>query len=367
MMHPSSARYFGLDLARTIAISVVILSHFANKLDFIGFFGVELFFALSGYLIGSILWKNFYTSPTWTFKHVLNFWQRRWWRTLPSYYLFFFVFCVFQEKFIGLPSHDILLDHLWFGQNLTKLYGVFFYGVSWSLCIEEWFYLTFPITLFLLAKIIGNKKLAFITTIIIFFAFCILIRIYFSIYTEGRGSLRGITICRLDAIASGVMMAYFVNNYTITNRTKKRLLVPATLCVLSPLVTHFSYNHYENFSIITLILVPIGFSLSLPSLIDIKRFANERLSSYIEKISLWSYSIYLSHIPVLFTVYKLMGSTRDTLAGNLLSKLAGLSLCIMLSALLFKYFESFFTKMRPRELNNNSISIYKQTINTRVS
>ena len=367
MIHPSSARYFGLDLARAVAISVVIFSHFVSKLDFIGSFGVELFFALSGYLIGSILWKNFSTSATWTFKHVFNFWQRRWWRTLPSYYLFFLVFYVFQKKFAVLPSQGILIDHLWFGQNLTKLYGEFFYGVSWSLCIEEWFYLTFPVTLFLLAKLITNKKVAFMATIAVFFTGCLFIRLYFSIYAEGQGPLLGITICRLDAIASGVMMAYLVNNYNLASQRKKILLIPATLGVLSPLIARFSPLSHEMASVITLFLVPAGFALALPFLADINQFTNKRLSSSIQKISLWSYSMYLSHIPILFTLYELMGSSRNSLAGNLFSKIAGLLLCVILSAFLFKYFESFFTKMRPHELNSKSLSIYKQTINPEIS
>lgn len=360
MIHSSSSRYFGLDIARATAISVVIFSHFINKFDFIGTFGVDLFFALSGYLIGSILWKNFYTSSSWTFKYVFNFWQRRWWRTLPSYYLFFLVFYIFQKKFGSLPSQDILLNHLWFGHNLTKLYGEFFYGVSWSLCVEEWFYLTFPITLFLLSKLVNNKKTAFILTIIIFFAGCMLIRIYFSIYATEHGPLPGITLCRLDAIASGVTMAYLVNNYKFTSFTKKILFAPAILCILSPLFIRFSQLSAEAISIVTLTLVPTGFALSLPLVADIKRFTNKRLSSFVEKISLWSYSMYLSHIPILFTLYELMGSTRNTFAGNLLSKIAGLLLCIILSSLLFKYFESFFTKMRPHELTNQSLAVYKQ-------
>ncbi|RYE13802.1 MAG: hypothetical protein EOP34_08005 [Rickettsiales bacterium] len=89
LANTSTHRSFGLDLARAIAIGLVLMSHFGhNALDALGFWGVELFFALSGFLIGQILWRNFSQTDNWSGKQILNFWQRRWWRTLPNYYLF---------------------------------------------------------------------------------------------------------------------------------------------------------------------------------------------------------------------------------------------------------------------------------------
>ena len=87
-----------LDLCRALAILLVLLSHgrylvrsalpWADYLRFGGFMGVELFFALSGFLIGGILIRLSRGSGT----HWLRgFDARRWFRTLPNYYLFLLV------------------------------------------------------------------------------------------------------------------------------------------------------------------------------------------------------------------------------------------------------------------------------------
>jgi len=84
-------RIIGLDSLRAIAILLVLMAHFVNKLDFLGLYGVELFFSLSGFLIGGILYRSMASEHCWSFKHVKSFWVRRWWRTLPNYYLFLLV------------------------------------------------------------------------------------------------------------------------------------------------------------------------------------------------------------------------------------------------------------------------------------
>ena len=104
----SSTRSFGLDLLRTLAIGFVLLAHFAKVFDSIGFWGVELFFALSGFLIGKIIWENYNSSNSYNMNLVANFWKRRWWRTIPNYYLFLLVMIVFQwiwsKQFTGFET-----------------------------------------------------------------------------------------------------------------------------------------------------------------------------------------------------------------------------------------------------------------------
>ncbi len=87
-------RIFGLDLMRAIAIIFVVMGHGlmlekANtNFPWIRLInGVELFFVLSGFLIGGILIKTFNDKENFGIKTIANFWVRRWFRTLPNYYL----------------------------------------------------------------------------------------------------------------------------------------------------------------------------------------------------------------------------------------------------------------------------------------
>src|SRR5665213_4546792 len=88
-------RVLGLDVARSGAIGLVVLAHYSLALRQwfnsdpliygLGYFGVELFFALSGFLIGGIVIRSVLgrRDPG----AVPAFWLRRWMRTIPAYYL----------------------------------------------------------------------------------------------------------------------------------------------------------------------------------------------------------------------------------------------------------------------------------------
>ena len=111
-------RIFGLDLMRAIAIIMVMCSHtlwivpemrgITRKLfSVFGILGVDVFFVLSGFLIGRILYKM-YISTDFTFKDMTYSWVRRWFRTLPNYYLAL-VINILVAIYIG----NQLPDQLW--------------------------------------------------------------------------------------------------------------------------------------------------------------------------------------------------------------------------------------------------------------
>ena len=109
-------RAFGLDLIRSFAIFFVILCHsvyiiypvipesIGNILLHYGVFGVDLFFVLSGFLIGRIFLKDLLANQTIDFK---TFWLRRWFRTLPNYYLFLGIHIILML----FSFQDNLRDH----------------------------------------------------------------------------------------------------------------------------------------------------------------------------------------------------------------------------------------------------------------
>src|ERR1035437_3385980 len=111
----------------------------------IGSIGVEIFFVLSGFLIGGILFREIDKGNSFV-KTLINFWIRRWFRILPLYY------AVLLFKFIAI-DHSIgwnILYYFAFLQN--NFYGINYFSVSWSLVVEEWFYLFAPLFLLFLCK-----------------------------------------------------------------------------------------------------------------------------------------------------------------------------------------------------------------------
>jgi len=158
----SSGRVFGLDLLRALAVLFVMYGHSLHILpdtpvkDVLALpvlDGVTLFFVLSGFLIGRILLKTIdredFDGPM-----LLRFWIRRWFRTLPNYYLVLTTLVaatyVASDPLVPLPPG---IGHYFsFTQNLAWPHPEFF-GEAWSLAVEEWFYLCIPIPLYLATRL----------------------------------------------------------------------------------------------------------------------------------------------------------------------------------------------------------------------
>lgn len=349
-------RVFGLDFARALAIILVVLSHFSKTVDVLGFFGVELFFALSGYLLGQIMWRIFDKGIS--FEIVFNFWQRRWFRTVPNYFLFLLLMIPFHFYVKKDPIEwSVISEYFYFGQNLLKE-ASYFYGISWSLCVEEWFYLLFPIPIFLFRKL-GFKNLnSFCFTILLFYVSCFMIKNY--LITTGIHNIRMVALGRLDAITSGVLVAVLKLNFN-EKKTNGLALLGVLLFVSSLGLMMISIKDFSE-NILLLFLIPLSFSFLLPKIEQLKFPENKFrfIRNAVTNLSLWSYSIYLSHIPILFTLYYL----TDGLASNLFMKLSvkvlGFILTIFVSKWLFVYFETPLTNKRPKEVRPTPLAFYKK-------
>lgn len=179
-------RIFGLDLFRAIAIILVVLTHggfllkdtFLNNFQYIKIIdGVDLFFVLSGFLIGTILLKEINSKDKFGIRELTQFWKRRWFRTLPNYYLILLInyFIVYFE-IIHEDINQFNWKFLFFLQNFTSPFYDFFWE-SWSLAIEEWFYISSPILLIVFLKFL-NPKNSFILVTILMILFPFLYRFY---------------------------------------------------------------------------------------------------------------------------------------------------------------------------------------------
>jgi len=143
-------RIFGLDILRCTAILFVLLSHTSFLLPvsreiqylffiFFGFTGVEIFFVLSGYLVGKIALELF-TVHSFSFRTAKYFMVRRWFRTLPAYYLSLLLYTILfyfsDHHFIFSDAHNLL--YLVFLQNFFIPHPNFFM-LAWSLSVGNGF------------------------------------------------------------------------------------------------------------------------------------------------------------------------------------------------------------------------------------
>ena len=98
-------RIYGLDILRALAILDIVVGHLLYRIGYYGvvtiFDGVNLFFVLSGFLIGQILIRLLDNGIQ--FKSLVNFWYRRWMRTLPAYFFILIIICTYHRIIHKLP------------------------------------------------------------------------------------------------------------------------------------------------------------------------------------------------------------------------------------------------------------------------
>jgi len=139
-----------LDGLRGIAILLVIFSHIVlttplSKINFIGEYGVQIFFVLSGFLITSLLLKEKLKYGKVSLK---NFYIRRVLRILPVAYLFLIVLVILNYIFrLDLSFLSFLTAALYIRNFHLNYIGNWFNGHFWTLSVEEQFYIIFPFLL----------------------------------------------------------------------------------------------------------------------------------------------------------------------------------------------------------------------------
>jgi peptidoglycan/LPS O-acetylase OafA/YrhL len=220
----------GLDIVRASAILMVLVCHYSlnywtllasqptpRVLQVAGLFGVQLFFALSGYLIGNILLSIVERGVT--MDAIWRFWARRWLRTLPCYYLAI-VIAVWANNLNGFSDYH-LWPYLTLSQNLLGQPGQFL-GVAWSLTIEEWFYFVFP--LLLLPMLALSKRHGMLVALSLVIILTALARpIAWERY--GFAGLRATVPFQFDSIAYGALAALIVRGRTLSDGLRQIIAV----------------------------------------------------------------------------------------------------------------------------------------------
>jgi peptidoglycan/LPS O-acetylase OafA/YrhL len=322
-----SERVPELDGIRGVAILLVLVWHyFACRMTLppgaalaelwslcgLTYTGVDLFFVLSGFLIGGVLLDNCRSE-----NYFKTFYVRRICRIFPLYYLFFIIFLAAATFGLGERSElKWLFDHpmpAWsyatFLQNFVMVqegtFGAKWLGITWSLAVEEQFYLLLPLAI----RYISKSKLPY------FLLLCVVAAPVFRIgfYLFHPSSVSGgyvLMPCRADALMLGVLAACCVRSPILwQSMVKNRSMIYMMFGVLlvgaiflnyttsgwfTPQMTYWGRSWIALFYALFL-LIPLlnrhGFT------------ARVLRSWFLQKLGVVSYGLYLLHESVLGLTY----------------------------------------------------------------
>lgn len=354
-------RNFGLDLIRAVAILLVMLSHTTfllpeqsgkviNALRLLGATGVDIFFVLSGFLVGGIILKllsNNYSS----IHDLYFFWKRRWLRTLPNYFVVLILnVCVY------LIFQGAIPDRIWmyfvFIQNFIQTHPEFF-SEAWSLSIEEYAYIILPLLIFLQISWFKMrfKKSVFINTTILMILLLALLKYVHGVnavsttFNEWSQEFRKVVLYRLDAIYVGFILAYLHWNNTNFFRYKKVLLamsigVFVTINMAIVILNLNPINHQLFFYLAYLSLTSASIACAFPFLLELK--AKQVMTQVITYISKRSYALYLVNYSLVLLVIK----EHDINTKGLIVLYWLLS--FLLAEILYRSVETYFLNLRER-------------------
>ena len=364
---PAHRRVFGLDALRAAAILAVVLSHafvvlyphLGDALGFFGhggFYGVELFFVLSGFLIGQILLRAgpAMGSP----RTLLLFYVRRWFRTLPLFLLFLAVNVAMEDRF---RHHSLLpgeiVQHGLFLRTFTANRLTFF-AESWSLAIEEWFYLLFPATLAVGLFLVRKFDRVFLVSAAAFYLFSTVARVFtaqISHYTWDQWQ-RWVVVDRFDALMIGMFAAWVASRWpNLWGRHARALaLIGATLLTIIYVSLWRLHNGHLAFAPDSFFartfrfnLVSLGFALLLPAAVGWTRTQENIASLAVRKVALWSYALYLVHLPIFVVTDRYFFTDwRNSVSQAFGLFVLQIGTAIVFSGLLYRFFETRCTRLR---------------------
>lgn len=318
----NSDRLNGLDHLRAIAIILVLIFHYGQGIpgwlepvQQIGWTGVDLFFVLSGYLIGFQLLKEYDRTNTIDLK---RFYIKRFFRIIPAY-------IVVLVLYYSLPNHreGAGLPPLWRFLTFTQNFGIDVqtqntFSHAWSLCIEEQFYLLLPLSIISVFFFRIQKGIVYLISALIILGFTL--RIYnWTEYVQpfiDSGNRRHMFLGfvekvyypsynRMDGLLIGVMIAAIFNfkpgiKDFLNKHGNLILLVGLGLFILAYKICE-SFISYRT-AIYGFPLISFAYGVILIAAISPTCFLCKFKSKVTLIIATLSYAIYLTHKQLFYLV-----------------------------------------------------------------
>lgn len=289
-------RRIELDFVRGIAILAVMAFHFVELVKvpryagFIAYFcsvgwaGVDLFFVLSGFLVGGLLFSEFKRTGKVRFG---RFFGRRALKIWPSYY----VYLVFQAIVRRHPLSSFLV------QNVTNLQNYLGTSLShtWSLAVEEHFYIVLA-GLFALWMSEKISERAFFRICIAICAAVLVLRIVLVLLGDTKG-IHGYTHTRLDSMIFGVVLAWL----SFFDMPRFKAIIDAKYKLLACIAVALGF--LLIFPLYSAVMLSIGFTILYlgagATILLLSghagRIKQTKIFRFIAWIGLYSYTIYLWH------------------------------------------------------------------------
>ncbi len=344
--------YFGaLDGLRAISILLVLLHHTAdlsagNRLVTLqenGRYGVGFFFVISGFLICTLFLREEHQTGG------INLWKfygRRTLRLLPLYYaaLALQILLVFGLHQYSIENQQLFRDklpsYLFYFSNLLPNSTQAPFFCSWSLAVEEQFYIIFGLLLFLC-----NRRLVISVVLAALLVKFAVYQIFGAV--DADSALWRVIFSYREPILMGVLAAFLLDEASRHQRVVQLLgpsWVPVALCCLTAFWLFFHRMRHESFwdsqllyvlmtlTLVSVVIRPHNWGLENP------------LLRHIGKIS---YGIYLLHMFVLSSVRKLPGGTDPVMCFALTSMVS-----IAVAALVYQFFEKPIIDFYKRRLSS---------------
>ncbi|MEI2747469.1 MAG: acyltransferase [Ferruginibacter sp.] len=280
-----------LDGLRFIAIFLVLIEHFAisigNKFN-AAHYGVDLFFVISGFLITRILLRSNGSNL-----HVYSkFIGRRTLRIFPLYYGFLLTLLIIGDRFM----QENILFFATYSYNYAEDYNLVnatYFQHFWSLCVEEQFYLIYPLILLTLRK----NLIVFRVVLLVLITIC-MAQLTFNII-DLPGYQRGL-FPRASSILVGCLGATFNFSDKQSVILNKRWIEFLSLILLAIVLTITPVLKFIVCPIISLYLIVKATNWEF-SIKSINVFLENK---NVIKIGMISYGIYVFHLPIDYYITK---------------------------------------------------------------
>lgn len=353
LTHPPARNIANLDILRSLAILLVFSGHFGGEFHaspaflklppiYFGWTGVDLFFVLSGYLIGAQIWKEIQKTGT---VELGRFLLRRGLRIWPLY--FSFVLLIAAE---GILFHRNC-SGLWADATFLSDYFHHQVGGGWSLSTEEQFYIFFPLVILALAKIFPFRRAGWLLPVA---ALALLplfreltLRHYAALpLAQVRDMMYYPIHTHADGLAAGVLIAWVQTFHPniLGSTTRNVILGLSSMCFgVALYVVNRDVFSFSSLAFIFggMAILAIGIAVPWPRFIVLTFYLISRLS----------YGIYLNHFGLLPWLMKALARWQGGSAPIFLfSYLLSFTACLAFAFLTFLLIEHPFLVLRERWL-----------------